>query len=66
VEPPVIVRDLDIKIDDGIPAAGKFRASGTYTYGTNNWVICITGSGESSAYDLTQTTSTCRYVYSIQ
>lgn len=52
---------IDEKLDDGVPAAGKFRASGGHDYGTTNYTACVIGSGNTSSYDLNQTTVTCRY-----
>lgn len=66
VERPESVRNIDVKIDDGIPAMGKFQASGGMKYDSATLLSCITGSNINSAYDLTQTEPTCRYIYNLE
>ncbi len=66
VETPEVARNIDVKIDDGIPATGKFQANGGMKYDTATLLACITGSNSNSAYDLTQTEPTCRYIYNLE
>lgn len=66
IEPPSFVKMVDDKIDDGIPSLGNFRATGGFLYGTVTLLTCITGSGQSLAYDLSQTEATCRYIFQVE
>ncbi|MBL8891579.1 MAG: prepilin-type N-terminal cleavage/methylation domain-containing protein [Planctomycetaceae bacterium] len=56
---------IDSKVDDGRPCTGKFHASSGHIFGTSTWTSCVSGSGNSAIYNLSQTGDVCRYIFQL-